>query len=66
MEDIKADIEEQMADADEIGNFFKNEAETNQDELMDELDEMLAEDAMNEMADVPMSNIPINQNKVGA
>ena len=60
MEDIKADIEEQMADADEIGNFFAEAANENQDELMDELDQMLAEDAMNEMEDVPTSNIPIN------
>ena len=27
MEDIKADIEEQMADAEEIGNFFASAAQ---------------------------------------
>ena len=52
-----------MADAEEIGNFFSEAANENADELMDELDEMLAEDAMNEMEDVPMSNIPINPGK---
>ena len=31
---------------------------------MDELDDMLAEDAMNEMPDVPVSNVPINPNKI--
>ena len=44
LENIKDDIAEQMADAEEIQDFFANAAQEGQDELMDELDEILAMD----------------------
>ena len=51
-----------MQDAEEINNFFADAAQDGQEELMDELDEILAQDAMNEMVDAPSSIIPINTN----
>ena len=42
LEDIRDEIADQMADQEEVTDFFKVAAEEGQDELMDELDEMLA------------------------
>ena len=53
-----------MADAEEIQNFFKAEAEAGQEELMVELDELLAQDAMENMVDAGSSSIPQKGQKI--
>ena len=56
-----SDIQEQQENADQVSEVFTNLAQENQDELLDELDEMMAEDAMAEMdgmADAGSSAIP--------
>ena len=44
IDDIKADIEEQVAVGDEIADYFADAAMADKDELGAELDEMLAMD----------------------
>ena len=56
MENIRDDIEDQLADADEINNFFADAAKENADELDDELEQMMAEAEMEDIVDVP-SNV---------
>ena len=46
MDDIRANIQEQMADQEEISNFFAEAAQEGQEELDNELEEMLAMDQM--------------------
>ena len=46
MENIKDDIQDQLDQQEEIGKFFAEAANQDKDELMDELDEMLAEEEM--------------------
>ena len=58
MENIKDDIADQLQDAEEINNFFAEAAQEGQEELMDELDELLAEDEMKNMADAGKDIIP--------
>ena len=44
MDDIRANIQEQMADQEEIADFFADAAKEGQEELDAELEEMLAMD----------------------
>jgi hypothetical protein len=64
MENIKDDIADQLADAEEINNFFSEAAGEGAEELMDELDEILAQDAMENMVDAGSGIVPISGNKV--
>ena len=46
MDEIRANIQDQMADAEEVSDFFAEAAKEGQAELEDELEEMLAMDQM--------------------
>ena len=46
MDDIRANIQEQMADAEEVSDFFAEAAKEGQAELEGELEEMLALDQL--------------------
>ena len=43
-----------MAQQEEVGEFFKSAVEEDADDIANELDELLAEDAINEMNNVPI------------
>ena len=46
MDEIRANIQDQMADAEEVSDFFADAAKEGQEELEGELEEMLAMDQM--------------------
>ena len=53
MEDIRDGIEDQMEEQERINEFFTEFAAEDQDELLDELEEMNAENALDELDELP-------------
>lgn len=58
-QDLREDLEEQQANADEIGTFFGDLAKEGEDDLMQELEELESENVEEQLkgADVPLDSI---------
>lgn len=58
-QDLKEDLEEQQANADEIGNFFGDMAKEGEDELLEELEQLESENVDEQLqgANVPVDSI---------
>ena len=57
IDDLKDEMAENQAHADEIGDMFAEGVNEDKDELADELDAMMAEEAMDELAMPGMEDI---------
>ena len=65
MDDLRNDIADQLADGEEVTDYFANIAQEGLDDAMADLDDLLAEDAMKEMDDIALPGTAVIQPKVG-